>query len=313
MKIIHKNKDITELVDKVNWSGDSKQVARVLNIGVLNSSNKNIPKVNFKMGDTIFLKDDKDKEYFRGFVFSKEKSIQNSIMSITAYDGLIYLLKSNGTYNFKKMTPGGITRKMCSDFNIQAGSIIEGKAINRIFDNESIYNIIMTAYTLESDRTKKQYMPIMDKGKLNIIEKGKKMAKYELDPKTTVTNATYGESIENSINRVKIYNEDNKYIGEVKLDGVPGILQDIYKQEKGEDANQRAKAMLRGVEKTASIEALGDFDCITGNSVVIKEPITGLSGLFFIENDEHTFENGQHFMKLGLAFKNVMDRQEGGE
>lgn len=314
MKIIHKTTDITELVSTATWSGDKSQAARVLEFEMISSpTDKNIPHINFKMGDMVLLRDKNNKEMFRGYVFGKEKSINNDTMSITAYDGLIYLLKSKGTYNFKNMTPGGITRRLCRDFGIPEGNIINGSPISRIFDAESIYNIIMTAYTLESARTGKQYMPIMDKGKLSVIEKGKKVAKYELDTKTSITDATYGESMENSINRVKMYDEDNKYLGEVKLDGVPGILQDVYKKAEGENAREMAKAMLKGIERTASLEALGDFDCITGNAVVIKEPYTGLSGLFYIDSDEHIFENGQHMMRLGLAFENIMDRQEGGE
>ena len=314
MKIIHKNKDITQLVESINWSGDYQQVARVLDIELVSSStDKNIPVVNFKMGDMVFLKDDKDKELFRGFVFTQEKSIDSNTKTITCYDGLIYLLKSKGTYNFKNVTPGSITRKMCTDFGIIAGNIINGSPIKRIFDAEEIYNIIMTAYTFESSKTKKLYMPKMNKGKLDIVEKGKVVAKYELDNKSSITNATYGESMEDSINRVKMYDENNKYLGQVKLEGVPGILQDIYSQSEGENAKQMATSMLKGIEKTASIEAIGDFECITGNAVVIKEPYTGLMGLFYIDSDEHTFENGQHFMSLGLAFKNIMDKQESGE
>ena len=156
-------------------------------------------------------------------------------------------------------------------------------------------------------------MPRMDKGKLNVIEKGSTITKFVLDAKTTIINSTYSESIENSINKVKMYDENGKYIGEVTLNGIPGILQDIYKKEKGHDAQSRAKGMLRGVERTAEVEAIGDVECITGNAVVIKEPYTGLSGLFYIDNDEHTFSNGQHTMSLGLAYKNMMDTQEGGE
>lgn len=314
MKIIHKTKDITELVEKIEWSGDSKQVARVLNFEMVSSStDKNIPDINPKMGDMVLLRDDDDEEMFRGYVFTRDKNINNDTMSITCYDGLIYLLKSRGTYNFKNMTPGAITRKLCRDFGIAEGNIINGRYINRIFDAESIYNIIMTAYTLESARTGKKYMPKMEKGKLNIIEKGKKVAKYELDPESSITDASYGESMENSINRVKMYDEDNKYLGEVKLDGVPGILQDVYKKSEGESAREMARTMLKGIERTAEIEAIGDFECITGNAVVIKEPHTGLSGLFYIDSDTHTFENGQHTMRLGLAFENIMDEQDGGE
>lgn len=314
MKIIHKTTDITELVESTSWGGDDKQVARVINLTIVASSeDKNIPVINFKMGDPVYLRDNKDKEYFRGFVFSKDKSVNSDTMSITAYDGLIYLLKSKGTYNFKNVTPGAITKRLCREFGIAEGNIVNGKPIKRIFDGESIYNIIMTAYTLESGRTKKKYMPRMDKGRLNIIEKGREVARYVLDPESSILNANYGESIENSINRVKMYDEDNKYLGEVKLSGVPGVLQDVYKKAKGENARQIANSMLQGVERTASIDAIGDFQCITGNAVVVKEPHTGLNGLFYIVSDSHEFKDGQHTMKLGLEFENIMDEQMGGE
>lgn len=314
MEVIHKNNDISELVETVTWSGDHQQAARKISLSIVSSStDKNIPTVTFSMGDTIFLFDKDGEERFRGFVFAKDKSVDGNTMTVTCYDGLIYMLKSSGTYNFKRKTPGSITRKLSSDFGIDTGKLVEGKAINRIFDSESIYNIMMTSYTLESDRTGKQYIPRMHKGKLSVINKGETVAKYELDPQTSVTNASYGEDMENSINRVEMYDKDGKRIGQVSLVGIPGRLQAVYKQAEGENAKESARSMLQGINRTASIDALGDFDCITGNAVVIKEPHTGLNGLFYIDSDEHTFSNGQHMMKLGLSFENMMDRQTGGE
>lgn len=314
VKVYHQGKDITEIITSIRWSGDYKQAARTLEFGIaVHPHDAYLPRITLKMGDMVALIDDKGKELFQGYVFYKEKSINSNEMQVTAYDGLIYLLKSKGTYNFKNMTPQAITQKVCSDFGIPVGNLASGSPLNRLFDAETIYNIIMTAYTIESNKSGKLYMPRMDKGKLNVIEKGSTITKFVLDAKTTIINSTYSESMENAINVVKIYDENGNYKGQVTLDGIPGILQDIYKAEKGHDMQSRARGMLKGIERTAEIEAIGDVECITGNAVVIKEPYTGLSGLFYIDNDEHTFSNGQHTMRLGLSFKNMMDRQEGGE
>lgn len=314
MRIVHKGKDISELVSSIIWSGDYSQAARSLEFNIVVSAHDEyLPKVTLKMGDLIKLIDKRDKELFQGYVFYKEKSISSNGMSITCYDGLIYLLKSKGTYNFKNMTPDAITKKVCQDFNIAIGSLEAGAPLNRLFDAETIYNIIMTSYTIESNKLGKLFMPRMEKGKLNVIEKGSKVTKFVLDPKTTIIDSTYSESMEEAINRVKIYDENGKEMGEVRLENIPGILQDIYKKEKGQDAKSRAKGLLKDIEKTAEIEAIGDIECIAGNAVMIKETYTGLSGLFFIDSDEHEFSNGQHIMRLGLAFKNMMDNQEGGE
>lgn len=314
MKIYWKDTDITNIITRSVWSGDIKQAARRLEFAIgVHPHDEYLPRITILMGDIVRLLDDNDKELFQGYVFFKEKSINNSEMQVTAYDGLIYLLKSKGTYNFKDITPQAITQKVCEDFGIPIGNLINGSPLNRIFDTESIYNIIMTAYTIESNKTGKPYMPKMEAGKLNIIEKGNVTAKFVLDPLTTITNSTFSQSIENSVNRVKMYDENGNSIGEVTLDEIPGILQDVYKQQKGEDAQAQAKAMLKNIEQVADIEALGDLECITGNAVTVKEPYTGLNGLFYIDNDEHTFSNSQHTMSLGLSFKNMMDRQEGGE
>jgi len=313
MRIVHAGNDITQIVTSIRWSGDYKQAARVLEFGVVvHPHDPYLPKVTIGMGDMVYLFDDANNELFQGYVFFKEKSINNNEMTVTAYDGLIYLLKSKGTYNFKNMTPQAITQKICSDFGIPVGILASGSPLNRIFDAETIYNIIMTAYTIESKKSGRFFMPRMENGRLNIIEKGKTVATYQLDGETSIINSTYSESMENSINRVKIYDENNNYVGEVMLDGIPGVLQDIYKAEKGLNPIIAAKSMLKGFERTAEIEALGNVDCITGNAVKIKEPYTGLVGLFYIDNDEHTFNNGQHMMRLGLSFQNIMDEQEGG-
>lgn len=313
-RIIHvsngKEVDITEFVTTIKWSGDAKQVARVLSFGIVASPNdKSIPVLNLKMFDMIKMKDGND-EKFRGYVFAKDKSLSGTEIDIVCYDRMIYLLKSKGTYNFKNATPGAITRKVCKDFSIPTGSIPNGSPIKRIFDAEEIYNIIMTAYTMESNKTKKQYIPLMDKGNLNIVEKGKKVSAFQLDPATSIIDAQYAENAENVINVVKIYTEDGKYKGEVRLEGIPGRLQDIYT---GDEGKAGARSMLKNIEKTASLEALGVWDCVTGNAVRVKEEHTGLVGLFYIDNDEHTFENGQHKMRLGLSFQNIMDSQSAGE
>ncbi len=314
MKVICSGKDITEIVTSITWSGDYKQAARKLEFSIaVHPHDAYLPKITLRMGDMVALIDDEGEELFQGYVFFKEKSINSNEMTVTAYDGLIYLLKSKGTYNFKNMTPQAITSKVCGDFGIPVGNLASGSPLNRLFDAETIYNIIMTAYTIESNKSGRLFMPRMEKGKLNVIEKGSTITKFVLDAKTTIINSTYSESMENAINVVKIYDENGNYKGQVTLDGIPGILQDIYKAEKGQDVQAQARGMLKGIERTAEIEAIGDVECITGNAVVIKEPYTGLSGLFYIDNDEHTFSNGQHTMRLGLSFKNMMDRQEGGE
>lgn len=305
VKIYCGDKDITEIVTTINWSGDEQQASRKLDFGIAVSANDYyLPKIKINLGDHIIVIEN-EKEIFRGFVFFKEKSINSNEMKITAYDGLIYLLKSKGTYNFKNMTPQAITKKVCSDFKISIGKTVSGSSLNHIFDKENIYKIIEKVYQVETNKTGKAYLIKMNEGKLNVTEKGEKLVKFILDAKTTIINSSYSESMENSINKVKIFSEEGKELGEVCLENIPGIMQEIYVKEKGKDAKTQANELLKPIEKTSSIEAIGDIECVVGNSVVIKESYTGLKGFFYITSDEHNFSNNQHTMNLNLRFQRM--------
>lgn len=310
LKVLAGTTDITQLVSNLTWSGDLGQAARKVEFSYIQSDY--IPKTNVSLGNQVKVFYN-SKEIFRGFVFYKEIDTENDTVRITAYDGLIYLLKNKATYNFKNITAEAITRKVAQDFGIQVGSLASATLRQKlIVERETLYDIIMKAYTNESKDTGKKYMPLFREGKLNIIEKGKTVVSYVLSSAENISNVTYSESLENMINRVKIYDENGKYIGKVENSEwikAYGILQDVYTKEKNKNAYTVAKNMLKGIEKTLNIRALGNVECITGMAVKVKDKATGLTGLFYIDSDTHTFENGQHMMDLTLNFVNIMDEK----
>lgn len=122
------------------------------------------------------------------------------------------------------------------------------------------------------------------------------------------------EILNSMVNVVKIYDENKKQVGEVKngnwIDKY-GIYQQIYTKEKGINAETAAKNMLSGVEKKVTLDGInGDLSCIAGNGVEVYDKATGLNGVFWIDSDTHTWENGTHIMSLELNFKNIMDSKE---
>ena len=67
------SKDLSQLVEKVTWSGDSKQVARKLVFSVATkASDRFLPKVTINEGDTVIFKDG-EKTLFGGPVFDIDK------------------------------------------------------------------------------------------------------------------------------------------------------------------------------------------------------------------------------------------------
>jgi uncharacterized surface anchored protein len=91
-------------------------------------------------------------------------------------------------------------------------------------------------------------------------------------------------------------------------------MQSYLKQPKKTDVADKAKKLIEdnGINQKIVINNLGNIANIAGGAVVLKEPHTGLHGLFYIDGDVHTWKLGQYYNKLTVNFKNIMDKQEAG-
>ena len=66
------------------------------------------------------------------------------------------------------------------------------------------------------------------------------------------------------------------------------------------------------MKTTISLNALGNLKLITGNTVAVQEPVTGVSGLFWILSDSHVWKNNLYQTKITVDFQALMDEQEAG-
>lgn len=310
--------DITQLVQSITWSGDYQSCARTLDFELVSLyTDKNIPSVACELGNAVVFKQD-NRILFEGFVFERQKDTGSSIISITCYDRGIYLKRNESSYKFSGLTAEAITKKVCTDFGIAYGSIAStGIKISRNFIGTNLYQIIMTAYTLAAEETGKQYMIRFNNSKLNVIEKAVTDETLIIQGGSNLMSATTSESITNMINQVAIYNSDDILIKTQKNNEaikLYGVMQSYLKQSDGDDATKKAKKTLsdNGVKQKITINNLGNIANITGGTVVVKEPYTGLYGLFYIDSDVHTWKLGQYYNKLTVNFKSIMDEQQAG-
>lgn len=134
-----------------------------------------------------------------------------------------------------------------------------------------------------------------------------------LDGSYNLTEATYKSSLQQLVNRVIVTDKDGKTVGTVQ-DAVSrrkyGTVQRVYKQQDDVDNAAEARALLKGLERSGSVTALGDVRAVSGYSVAVQEPVSGLYGKFYVEADTHTWEAGKYTMQLTLAFDNLMDEYE---
>lgn len=297
--------------ESVEWSGTDNQCSRQLTFTVpVNPYDKMFKSYGIALGDLVKLYSDK-KLLFLGTITAREKTAAVGTASYTAVDFMQHLLRSTGTYIFRNTTPEAITKRLCTELKIKIGSLVKTKIyIKRlIYEEQDIYDIIVGAYRKAKPQTKKKYMPVMEGSKFSVIEKGLSSG-VKLTQGVDITDASYNDTTDNIVNKVDIYSDSRVKLGQIenrKSQERYGIYQSQITKEKDTDAKKEALALLTGVTKEASVEALGDVRAISGRSIIISDKATGLKGTFYISSDTHTFSNGVHTMSLDLSWVNEME------
>lgn len=304
--------DITGLITSVTNNGEYRSCCRSLGFGIIHSdADKRTWLVEINVGDNIKVEDGKD-EIFHGVVFSKTKGTGGKEIDFTCHDYGVYLKKNKGSYIFKKMKPEDITRKVCSDFGIKVGSVATtGVPISRNFIGVDLYSIIMSSYTLANDE---KYLCEFVGNQLYVKKKGVVECK-PLSRGGNLLTSSVTESLEGMVNRVRVYNKNDKLIQEIgnEEDYIYGFMTEYLRvNDSKEDYRLKAKKMLQGVERKITVTNFGDHEYRTGKKVVVTEPYTGLKGVFYIDADQHNWKNGIYTNKLTLNFQNIMDEKESG-
>ncbi|MPM11554.1 hypothetical protein SDC9_57900 [bioreactor metagenome] len=311
-------RDVTQLVQSFTWSGAYNQCGRTLDLGfAVSSVDKRLPAVSAELGSALRFYRSGDL-LFDGYLLTRQRENGGNVLSPTGYDRGIYLKKNKASYKFRNMTPEAITKRVCSDFGIDLGNLAEtGVSISRNFPGVSLYQIIQTAYTLASAATGKKYIQRFRGALLDVVAKEKTSSTLVLKPGSNLLTTSVTESVEDMINRVVITDEnDNKVAAREDSEAIAlyGLMQTVLKQQKGKDSGKEAKQLLEenGVSQKITVTNLGNSSLIAGSCAVLKEPVTGLYGLFWIDSDTHTWKNGIYQNKLVLNFRSLMDEAEAG-
>lgn len=318
LRLLVNGVDVIGLVPTVTWSGDYLQCARTLTFGAVTSpTDKTIPVINCPLGAAVQLMED-NALLFDGFVFDRDKATNSSVMDITCYDRGIYVKRNEKSYKFKNSSPEAATKRICADFGIPVGDIVStGYSLTRNFPQAKLYDIIQTAYTLASEKAKKKYQVGFRGTKLCVWEKSAVTNAPQIAAGVNLMDAATSESIQNMVNQVAIYDKNDNLVKTVKnaeLVKLYGVLQSAIKQADGEDTAAKAQKLMddNGVEQKITVNCLGDARYITGTSVIVQEPYTGLKGLFYIDSDTHSWKNGVYTNKLVLNFRVMMDEKQSG-
>ena len=279
LKIVDRNNkktDITQLVEKVTWSGDYKQASRKLEFSIIsNKYDKKIPIVDIKEGYMVFFYEDK-KELFRGFIYSIEKTTDTT--SYMAYDHAQKLVNIKVNYNFKNKTASQITTQMLDDYSkygLKKGSIVsDGVSWSKVFIGVSMYDTIMSAYTNSHASNGKEYMCYAKEGEICTALKGDIKLDVQFKEKENIISTTYKSSIENVVNRVIIVDDSGNKIGEEKNSNsidLYGLFQEVVKAEsQTSETTQSATSEISTMAVSASTSSTtknNSFSLNTTNSI----------------------------------------------
>lgn len=309
--------NITNAVSRIVWKGSASEAARSVDFDYINApydNTVNLPSIS--TGDYISLEDSKEGEIFFGQIFGVEKSSQTGTITFTAYDMMKHLLESTGQYNFKNLTAEAIASQVCADIQVPIRHL-HPTGVNiasMICDKMKMYDIVMAAYTKAHKITGDKYFAMIYKRGLGVYKTEWAVKGFTLSENSNIYASSISERMDDIKNKVLIFDDKGKQIGEIKDDGSVkkfGIFQEIYTQEEGIDPTTGAKNLLK-VKPTQAIKisAIGDINCLSCYFVQVKDTATGLSGKYWIASDSHTFENGTHKMELELKFDSLMDTKD---
>lgn len=307
------------LVGNVVWSGDKQRAARTLTFDLAASQNDpNLPAVECPVGAVVSLWGDDGSPLFQGMVVTRELADTDAMMPVTAHDNGRLLANNDGTEKIRDETAEAAVSRICRSYGIPVGALAAtGVPLRRKFTATPLWNIVITLYTLAAQRTGKQYMARFSWDKLEVTERSESAQNLVIRPRSNLLTSSTTESIEDMRNSVGIYDKDGNRLTTVQdsqARDLYGLMESHITVQEGADAQAEARQLLeeRGLSRKISVTCLGDPRLTTGKTVVVRQPVTGLSGVFWIESDRHSWSGGDYTTRLSLELRNLMYQTESG-
>ena len=310
--------NITELCRSITWSGDWRNAARMLSYSpVANQDDPRLPRAPTELGGSA--------RFWHGsellmdaYALERTRDSLGNTIDVTAYDKGLYLTRNSTFLRVEGQTAEAVTAMVCGQFGIPVGALAAtGVPITRNFLGVPLYKIIMTMYTLAADQTKKKYRVRFRGASLEVVEMVQSEESVILVPGSNLLSCVTKESASSMINSVAIYDDGYNLVKKQEDSAAAalyGLMQTAIRSGAYDDPEGHAQQVLKenGLKTTITANALGDLRLITGNTVVVHEPVTGTEGLFWILSDTHTWTRNIYQTKLTLSLEAVMDSQSAG-
>lgn len=311
--------DVTELVRSPQWSGDYRSAARRVDFSLLQTAfDPRQPQKSASVGDGAELLVGGE-SVFSGVVLAADGDSLSYDAGRAAYDWGVYLRKNGDFLRVANQTPEEITRWLASICGFTAGHIAEtGVRLSRNFLPGDYFTVIKTLYDLAGATTGKSYAIRFLGTRLDVVERVQTPESLLLEPGSNLLSCKSRDSAADHINRVKVYDDAYNLAfteEDASAQALYGLFQTAILASSCDDPAAEAKRLLEGgaLSTTLVCECLGSRRLLTGNTVVVHEPVTNTYGLFYIVSDVHTWHSGLYRTKVELSLKDLVSEREAAE
>lgn len=281
---------------KVTWNGDMIAPSRKLEFEVYRD-------VDIPCGSSVLFQVEGE-EVFQGMVMDRQLTGSSFFVNVVAYDVGHKLNKIKISANIKDQTVTSMTQAILSKAGFSVGGIASNdKKVNKLIIDRTPYQIIEEYYLNDED---KEYWVHSRKGKIYIEEYTTRISSTQFISGGNIYDSTVKESIQDMVNVVEVQDIHGNKLQTIQNGadvGKYGVFQAIIQEKPNEDVMAEAKKMLKTIHQDYRIKGYGDTSCVAGVSININEPDTGISGLYLIIEDKHTWVEGSYTVDCNLRFK----------
>lgn len=304
--------DMTNLVKSVRWSGRKGSSARTITVAMIDDDGYRHARSGIDVADgnqCVFLVD--GKERFRGILMNQNQG-DNKQLKFKAYDNGIYLANNKDTFVYKNKTADQVFSDVCSRFGIPTGEVAKCSYKIPEFTKSKTtgQDAVLDALSLDYKATGTRHFISSDKGKLSLLQRKDQVISFVVDGDANLYGYSYTKSIESIKTRVKMISKEGTTLAEKSnssLEQKIGIFQEIQQPDESltkaqvKDLVGSVLDTLDDPEETLTLNILGDPDVISGRAILVKIPHLDISRAYYVDSDDHTFEDNMHTMSLTLT------------
>lgn len=304
--------DMTNLVKSVRWSGRKGSSARTITVAMIDDDGYRHARSGIDVVDgnqCVFLVD--GKERFRGILMNQNQG-DNKQLKFKAYDNGIYLANNKDTFVYKNKTADQVFSDVCSRFGIPTGEVAKCSYKIPEFTKSKTtgQDAVLDALSLDYKATGTRHFISSDKGKLSLLQRKDQVISFVVDGDANLYGYSYTKSIESIKTRVKMISKEGTTLAEKSnssLEQKIGIFQEIQQPDESltkaqvKDLVGSVLDTLDDPEETLTLNILGDPDVISGKAILVKIPHLDISRAYYVDSDDHTFEDNMHTMSLTLT------------